>query len=140
MEVVSVIPTKNAESEKNIFHYIEELLPLATSWINPPDVDDVTDGYEYTGYERNERAFIFNRTGENVGNLEFVVKCSDESPLFNPVIIIKNWDEKNVDVRVTQNDILVNTDNKIGYRENLNRSDLILWMQLKNVLIYDQVI
>jgi len=64
-----------------------DLVPLAKSWINAPEVINL-DGCTSTGFDRAERAFMVNSVEED---FTLSVAASEDSPLFNPCFVITNW-------------------------------------------------
>ncbi|MFO8014863.1 MAG: hypothetical protein R6X20_16360 [Phycisphaerae bacterium] len=54
-------------------------------------------GAEYEGYERREGAFQFTRTGDT---MKFTAEASPESPLYNPVFVVRKWPGKDVKAKI----------------------------------------
>ncbi len=63
------------------------LTSLAKSWLHAPGVSHVSGG-ESEGYEQGERAYGF-RLG--AGPLAFQIDATDENPIHNLCLSIKNW-------------------------------------------------
>ncbi|MFO7935670.1 MAG: LamG domain-containing protein [Bacteroidales bacterium] len=64
-----------------------ELLPLAASWLNPPDVKTIK-GCESDGYDRTQRAFLVDAVEED---MSLKVEASEDRPIVNPCFVIRNW-------------------------------------------------
>ncbi len=69
-----------------------DLIPLAASWLNPPDVKALT-GCESKGYDRSQRAFVLTAVEEKMA---LVVDASEDHPLVNPCFVIRNWNQNSV--------------------------------------------
>jgi hypothetical protein len=66
---------------------IGSLLPLAKAWISPASIGEVS-GAESQGFDKTQRAFVFERTGKSIS---FTLQASENSPMVNPCFVIKNW-------------------------------------------------
>ena len=64
-----------------------DLIPLAKSWINAPEIINL-DGCTSTGFDRAERAFMVNSVEED---FTLSVAASEDNPLYNPCFVITNW-------------------------------------------------
>jgi hypothetical protein len=64
-----------------------ELIPLAKSWLNPPELT-TGNGCESKGYDRTQRSFVINALEEN---MVLTVNATEERPLVNPAFLVKNW-------------------------------------------------
>ena len=72
---------------------ITSLIPQAKAWRNPPRVNN-TKNVTSQGYDKDQKAFVFSRTGENVS---FSINASKDSPVVNPCFVVKKWNSsKNV--------------------------------------------
>ena len=69
----------------------EQLVPLARSWINAPEINDMVG---VTGeYDPAQRAYVLEK---KEANISFSITASEESPLVNLAVILKNWGEKDM--------------------------------------------
>ncbi len=66
-----------------------ELLPLAKSWINPPELILANNNYQNKGYSKEGRCY--NITAVKEGDLQAKFDISEKSSLVNPAIVIENW-------------------------------------------------
>jgi hypothetical protein len=110
-----------------------DLVPLAESWLNAPDMTISTDGYTGGQYDRSEKAYMIEKTNlENGKGLELIIKASAESPLINPAIIIRNWGTDLSMVKI--NDALLEQGKKLrqGIRSTALSDDLIIWLELES--------
>ena len=68
-----------------------ELVVLAKSWIQPPELINAKDCSGY--YDKAQRAYILLPDEER---FSFTLDCSESNPLHNAAFIIKNRDEDTV--------------------------------------------
>lgn len=68
----------------------EYVVPLARSWNRPPGVKLLNDAYGGYGYDYTERAYMFKPDKGGNFNVEFL--ATEDSPLFNLVIVIDEWE------------------------------------------------
>jgi hypothetical protein len=71
-----------------------ELTTLAKSWIYPPALENAK-GCAGT-YDKAQRAYLIHPTEQQIS---FTLACSNENPLYNAALIIKNW-ERYADAKV----------------------------------------
>ena len=107
----------------------KDLIPLAASWLNPPQVVAVT-GCNNQGYDRSQRAFVIDAT-EN--KMSLIVKAFSESPLVNPCFVIKNWGKNsNADISVDGKAMPAGSDVRQGIIRDTDGSwTLIVWFKLE---------
>jgi hypothetical protein len=75
----------------------EQLVPLARSWINAPEIKGMAGASGE--YDPGQRAYVLTKRDSDIS---FSIEASDESPLVNPAFILKNWgDKKDVEVFVS---------------------------------------
>jgi len=111
---------------------IGELVPLARSWLRPPPLELEGDGFASLGYERRERAFVFERRGSGVEALELRVAASPGSPLVNPALVVQGWGESEAALRIDGAGVARGPDFRSGRRRDLSgRSDLVVWLALR---------
>jgi hypothetical protein len=109
-----------------------DLVPLAESWLNAPELSIKTEGYTDGQYDQSEKAYIIEKKDLEKGKeLELIIEASAESPLINPAIIIKNWGRNLSQVKI--DDKLVKQGKKFrqGIRSTAQSEDLIIWFELE---------
>jgi hypothetical protein len=67
---------------------ITSLVPLAKMWRSPPPVTAV-EGAISQGFDKDQRAFVF--TDCRAGAISLTLDASDDSPIVNPCLVLKNW-------------------------------------------------
>jgi hypothetical protein len=66
---------------------ISSLVPLGRSWNNPPMLTVAKKCIDH-GYSMEQRAYQLTATGKK---MSFTLDASEESPIFNPCFVIRNW-------------------------------------------------
>ena len=109
----------------------DELLPLARSWLQAPEMRITSDAYAGGTYDQSERAYIIEkRNPANSTPCSFTMEASKESPLLNPAIIIKNWGKQLSQLSVNGRTIKHGKDFRQGIRKGPFGEDLIIWIRL----------
>jgi hypothetical protein len=108
----------------------EDLVPLAKSWLQAPDMIISSDGFKGEKYDEAERAFILEKSIGNNTSLNLIIKASEESPLVNPAFIIKNWGNHLSAINVDGKNLVQGKDFKQGISKTSDGDDLILWLRL----------
>ena len=66
-----------------------------------------------------------------MSSCSFVLEASEESPLINPAIIIKNWGSQPASCTINGNPLADGEDFRQGIRKGKDGEDLILWIKLE---------
>lgn len=107
-----------------------QLLPLAKSWIAPPELQIAGEGYRSEGYDPAQRAWVVTRTGNGAaGSLQLMLAASDASPLFDPAVVIRNWGEGDAQLRVDGERVEWGKNYRAGHVRHLDGTDLVIWME-----------
>jgi len=109
----------------------DELVPLARSWLHAPKMKITSDAYKGGLYDQSERAYLLEK--KDPGKLTpctFVLEASEDSPLINLAIIIKNWGSQLATFSINGKNIAHGEDFRQGIRKGTGREDLILWIRL----------
>ena len=111
-----------------------DLVPLAKSWLNAPKMKILSDGFKGGSYDQSERAYLIEKTDpNNTLPLRLEVSASDDSPLLNPAIIIKNWGRKMATLSVNGEKMLPGKEFRQGIRTTALSDDLIIWIKQEKV-------
>jgi hypothetical protein len=106
-----------------------ELVPLAKSWINAPYMKISNDSFSYDSYIREERCYTVTARDLNE-NLNFTIDASENTPLINLPIVIKNWGSSEARLYVNGNKIARGKKFRYGHRENLDGTiDLVVFVK-----------
>jgi len=112
---------------------IADLVPLAKSWLYPPELTLTSSAYSSEGYDPTQAAYVLVAKNPNqASEVTFELAAERESPLINPGIVVKNWGTR--DAVLTLNGILLieGEDFRVGYRQRFRTSDLILWVRTES--------
>jgi arylsulfatase A len=129
-------PSDRPDSFKNRVLYgmtdqpFEALIPLAKSWNYPPEVVmDEVPGFMSQGYDKYQRAYVFDCAGLDTHRVAFELAASEGSPLYNPAFVLKNWGGSEVKILLNGKEIPSGNHLRIGHVNTLESSDLILWIE-----------
>lgn len=106
-----------------------ELLPLARSWINPPQVVVAGNGFRSEGYDPTQRAFVVAKTEAGAGPVTLSFAASEASPLVDPAVVIRNWGDAEARLRVDGKPVAWGKDARVGHVERLEGTDLVVWLE-----------
>jgi hypothetical protein len=108
----------------------QELLPLAKSWVSPPQIEAAGEGFRSEGYDAAERAFVLVHEGSAKPTaLDLTIQASEESPALNPAILIKNWGDGEPRITVDGKLMTAGEHLRVGHVQKLEGTDLIVWIQ-----------
>jgi len=109
----------------------DELVPLAKSWLQAPDMKITSEAYLGGQYDQSERAYIIEKTDPgSMTPCTFHLQASEDSPLINPAIIIKNWGSQKASLSINGENIAQGEDFRQGIRNGMEGEDLILWIRM----------
>jgi hypothetical protein len=111
---------------------VAELVPLAKSWISPPNLSLQGEGFTSSGYDVTQRAFVVARSGTASG-LRATFNASNDSPLVHPALVIKNWGEEKPRLKVDGKQVSWGPDYRFGKEYTLDGVDLVVWMNIEAV-------
>jgi hypothetical protein len=118
----------NGLTDKNV----EDLVPLAKSWLNAPELKLGGSGFKSNGYDPTQMAYLLEADGE-AGELELKLEASEESPVINPAFLIENWGQRSAEVEVDDEDLKCGEDYRIGHRTTVDSVDLIVWIKTESI-------
>jgi len=104
-----------------------ELVPLAKSWLSAPKVELSGQGFQSAGYDLTQRAFVFTRNG-STAPFNSVFQASNDSPLFHPALVIKNWGDAQPRLKVDGKQVAWGPDYRFGRVYTLEGTNLVIWM------------
>ncbi len=111
---------------------IDSLLALARSWNYPPNVELISPGYLYKGYDKYERTYNFENTSDALQNLEFVLEGNIKSPICNLAIVINNWNSPNATIKINGDELQENLEFYTNLKNTLEGNEMIIWVKLKS--------
>jgi len=117
---------------------VKELAALAWSWTVAPRLRMA--GFEpdygvYT-YDIAQKAYIVPHKGRGPASLEFELDAGDEDRdapwwIINPAIIVKDWDEPGIVLKVNGKQVEQGKDFRVGYEQTPTGKDLVIWLKMK---------
>jgi hypothetical protein len=106
------------------------LVPLARSWIRPPELRVVTGAAESRGYDVGQRAYVLRCPGTaGCGDLSLDLRADDASPLVNAMLVLEGFGDGAVDVSVGGRVLAPGRGVRTGYRRTLDGTDLLVWLE-----------
>jgi hypothetical protein len=79
--------------------------------------------------DRTERAFVLTRRDATVSSLDVTLNATDDSPLVNPALVIRNWNLTRAKVRVNGRLVAAGSGLRTGVTHRLDGQDLVAWMR-----------
>lgn len=107
-----------------------QLLPLAKSWLTPPDMQVDGAGYRSDGYDPTQRAFLVTKTESSTTRpLQLTLAASAAAPLFNPAIVIRGWGDRAARLSINGKPVEWGRTARMGHEERLEGTDLVIWIE-----------
>jgi hypothetical protein len=106
----------------------EDLLPIAKAWAYPAEIKLHDASASAAFYEQSERAIIFDLK-KDVNSISFELMGSKDSPVINPVFIVKGWGERGMRLQIDDNMIERGKDFRYGHHHELISTDLVAWVR-----------
>jgi hypothetical protein len=111
---------------------IEELVILARSWAQAPELVVQSKNIENEGYDLSQRAYILKCKQENnLSELKCKLMASTETPVVNVCLYIKGWGDRDVALVMESEPLAHGRDYRLGHVHTLEGSDLIVWINRK---------
>lgn len=113
-----------------ISHENANLVPLAKSWLSPPDAVLGKGTLGSIEYDPGQRAFLVHRSGSrSPGSLTIQISSSAERPLVNPAFVIDHWNTP-ATVRVEVNGKRAEIPIRVGIEHHLDGDSLVVFLEL----------
>ncbi|KKK42523.1 hypothetical protein LCGC14_1100770 [marine sediment metagenome] len=108
----------------------EKLVPLARSWLRPPKIILRTESFSGGEYVPHERAYYFTcKNQKSKSSLEFDIDASEENPIMNLALVIKNFDT-DVFLKINGEELRRGKDYRYGIEHGLNENKVVLWIKI----------
>lgn len=112
----------------------DELAVLARSWNRPPELAGAAEGIQSRGYDKNQRAYVLAvKAEEPPVKMELKLAGSEQSPVLNPALVIKNWGGANVKLAMDGNEVPRGKGFRVGHVPTLEGTDLIVWIKCETM-------
>jgi len=103
---------------------MKELINFGRSWAYPAEMSLRGSGCASLGYDRSQRCYQVERREQGNGTLEIRLQGTQESPIVNPAIRIKNWNADTARVLV---DDKSGDEVRLGFHHGIDGVDLVLF-------------
>jgi hypothetical protein len=111
-----------------------DLLPLARSWLHAPKSKLVGEAFHNDGYDPTQRAYVFRcKDPGHPSRLEIELDANAQSPLNNLCLVVANWGTADARLEIDGQAIARGKGLRMGHRETLESSDLIVWIERQAV-------
>jgi hypothetical protein len=109
---------------------VEDLLPLAKSWLRPAKLTVNSPAFIDAGYDPAQRAYVLTcQDRGKPATLIADVAASPASPLENLALVVNGWGKAGAVVRLNGLPVVIDKDTAIGHRDVLEGTDLIVWIK-----------
>jgi hypothetical protein len=110
---------------------IDSLLPVAKSWLKAPKLAVKSAGFRDLGYDQSQRAYVLECRG-GAPDIKLGMSASEDSPLVNPVFVITNWGESDIELGLDGKKLECGEDYRVGHRHQLETTDMIVWVKYES--------
>jgi hypothetical protein len=105
-------------------------VPLARSWLSPPQLQLQGQGYRSEGYDPRQRAYVLDvEKQDSSGTLRMVLKATGDSPLFNAAILIRNWGDVTARMAIDGKPVAWGKAFRAELIHRLNSTELVIWIE-----------
>lgn len=104
---------------------------LTKSWSSPAALKFATKALINTYYP-TERACLI-QANDKINGLNFSIEANTESPIENPAFVIKNWGNREVDIKVDGLPVARSKIFRYGFRDGVEGTDLIIYLEKKGI-------
>jgi hypothetical protein len=123
-----------------------DLLPLAWSWISPPELqlpgvalspNGSTGQYKAFTYDQTQRAYVIPRETVGPDSLRFILRAVYDDQhlrgtmwLVNPAFVIPQWNDARTDIELTLDGVTLvrGADYRVGMETSESGSTLVIWL------------
>lgn len=106
------------------------LLPLAKSWLSPPDAERLFGQGEPITYDPSQRSFIVPASSDKmVAPLEIRFSATAQRPLVNPVLVLEGWNNPGrvqVEINGKRTDVPIRS----GIEHHLEGDSTVIFLEL----------
>jgi len=112
---------------------IDELTVVARSWSQAPELKIKSQGFSSQDYDCSERAYQLTCENPNgAGILVCDFAASEDSPIYNIPLVIKNWGSNHAELEINGQKIKQGNNFRLGHRDTVENSNLIVWINLQS--------
>ena len=112
---------------------MDDLVFAGRNWAYAPKATLKSEGFQCQGYDRAERAYQLAKDKPSAdGRLELTLDASEESPVFNPAFVVRNWHPRSLTLKLDGKQAPRGGDFRVGARPTLDGEDVIIWIRTKS--------
>jgi hypothetical protein len=110
-----------------------DLVPLAKSWLQPPELKISGRNYKSKGYDPTQLAYVIASNNPGKGSeLLFELAASKNSPIINPAFVIKGWGKAEATLKMNGKTIVSGKNFRFGGRWSPEGTDLVVWIKTES--------
>jgi len=106
---------------------MNDLISFGRSWAFAPEISVSGKGYISNGYDKTERCYLLENNSSKAGKVELTIKGSNDSPVIDPAIRVKNWNSNVPKILVNGK---VTSNAKVGINRKLGGNDMLIFIPL----------
>ncbi|MHC4456892.1 MAG: hypothetical protein ACYS0I_07330 [Planctomycetota bacterium] len=116
----------------------EELLPLAHSWLRPPQLkgNGIKPRYKVQTYDPTQRAYVLSCGEEGPKRFELALAEAAEGDkqvfVENPAFVIKRWGKAGVNLKIDGEPVKQGKNFRVGYEKDDKGTNLVIWVQIQS--------
>ncbi len=114
---------------------LDDILFLAKSWSQAPDLKLESSGFESLGFDISQRSFILaNLQPGHTPDLECVIAATPESPVANACLYIRGWGDGKAAVSLNGSTLQTGPALQLGKIRTLDgNTDLVVWIAHRSI-------
>ena len=109
---------------------VTDLVSFGRSWAYAAELSLKGTDFKSNGYDKSQRCYQIENTGQKAGQAEFTLQGSKDSPIINPAFIVKNWNSNTARVLVNGKE---SKNVRVGINRELEGNDLVLYISINEV-------
>lgn len=109
---------------------VEDLVPLAKAWLYAPPMEVDNQAYSNEGYDPAQAAYVLClKDKDQALPLDIQIQASQDAPLINPAIVIKNWGSRDIELILNGKTVERGADFRYGLTIQAAGNDLVVWIK-----------
>lgn len=108
-----------------------DLLELARSWSQAPELRVASGPARSLGYDRSERAYRLKAEAAVTRPLELALAASPTSPVRNVALVVEGWGESAAQLTIDGRKVPRSARFRYGHRHTLAGTDLVVWIETR---------
>ena len=112
---------------------IKELITIARSWSQAPEIAVQNRGFTSGGYDRSERVYrIVCVEPDTKAVLRCRLAARSKSPICNVPMVVANWGDAGAALKIDGRKVAQGKDFRVGHCYRLEGTDLVVWIRLES--------